>query len=91
MVNKVDTCLFISNTAICVVYVYGCIFCARLQSDIDNVIKYFKGDIPSYNWEHPKGESASEFLVIDTKKLDYCLFHFYLTGLVCKVLVSTGM
>ena len=48
--SKVDPCLFMSKTVICVVYVDYCLFWARLQSEIDNVMKSFKEDGPSYNW-----------------------------------------
>ena len=48
--SKVDTCLFMSKTVICVVYVDDCTFWARSQSDIDNVMKSFKEYGPSYNW-----------------------------------------
>ena len=34
--------MFMSKTAICVVYVDDCLFRERSQSDIDNVVKYFK-------------------------------------------------
>ena len=64
--SKVDPCLFMSKTVICVVYVDYYLFWARSQSDIDNVMNYFKEDVPSYNWEHSKGESVSEFLGIDS-------------------------
>ena len=47
---KVYPCLFMSNTVICVVYVDDFLFWARSQSEIDNVINYFKEDGPSYNW-----------------------------------------
>ena len=53
------------------VYVDDCLFWECSQYDIDNVIKYFKEDGPILNWEHSKGESVSEFLVIDVKTLDY--------------------
>ena len=43
-----------TKTVICVVYVDDCLFWERSQSDIDNVMKYFKKGVPSYNWEHPK-------------------------------------
>ena len=76
MTSKVDPCLFMSNTVICVVYVDDCLFWERSQYDIDNLMKYFKEDGPSYNWEHSKGESVSEFLVIDIKTLDDVGFHF---------------
>ena len=56
VMSKLDTCLFISKTVICVVYVDDCLFWARSQSEIDNVMNYFKEDGTSYNWEHPKGE-----------------------------------
>ena len=56
-----------SNTVICVVYLDDCLFWEHSQSDIDNLMKYLKEDGPSYNWEHSKGESVSEFLVIDIK------------------------
>ena len=70
MVSKVDPCLFMSKTVICVVCVDDCLFWSRSISDIDNVMKSFKEDGPSYNWEHSKGESVSEFLGIDIKTLD---------------------
>ena len=50
MMREVDPCLFMSKTVICVVYVDGCLFWARSQSEIENVIKYLKEDGPSYNW-----------------------------------------
>ena len=54
-------------------------------------MKSFKEDGPSYNWDYSKGESVSEFLVIDIKTLDDGGFQFYQTGLIRKVLESTGM
>ena len=86
MMRKVDPCLFMSQTVICVVYVDDCLFWARSQSDIDNVMKSFKKDGPSYNWEDSKGESVSEFLGIDIKTLDNGGFQFFQTGLIRKVL-----
>ena len=50
VMSKVDPCLFMSKTVICVVYVDDCIFLARSQSYIDNLMKSFKEDGPSYNW-----------------------------------------
>ena len=64
---KVDTCLFMSKTVICVLYLDDCLFWARSQYDIDNLMKPFKEDGSSFNWEHSKGESVSEFLGIDIK------------------------
>ena len=52
MMRKVDPCLFISKTVIYVVYMGNCLFWARSQSEIDNIINSFKEDGPSYNWEH---------------------------------------
>ena len=52
------------------VYVDDCLFWARSKYDINNVMKYFMEDGPSYNWEHSKEESVSEFLGIDIKTLD---------------------
>ena len=54
--RKVDPCLFMYNTVICVVYVDDCLFWERSQYDIDNVMKSFKEYGPSQNWEHSKGE-----------------------------------
>ena len=76
VIIKVDPCLFMSKTVICVVYVDDCLFWERSQSDIDNVMKSFKEDGTSYNWEHSKGESVSEFLGIDIKTLDDGVFSF---------------
>ena len=80
-----------SNTVICLLYVYDCLFWACLQSDIDNLMKYFKEYGSSYNWERSKGESVSECLGIDIKTL-YCGgFQFYQTVLIRKVLETTGV
>ena len=49
MTSKVDPCLFMSKTVISVVYVDDCLFWACSLYDIDNVIKSFKEDGPSYN------------------------------------------
>ena len=80
-----------SKTVICVVCVHYCLFWAHSQSDIDNVMKYFKGYSPSYNWEHSKEESVSEFLGIYIKTLDDGGFQFCQTVLIRKVLEATGM
>ena len=48
---KVDPCMFMSKTVICVVYVDDCMFRAHSQYEIDNVMKSFKGDGTSYNRE----------------------------------------
>ena len=71
VMSKVDTYLFMSKTVICVVYVDDFLFWERSQSEIDNVMKSFKGDGPSYNWVHSKGESVSELMVIDIKTPNY--------------------
>ena len=77
LVLEVDPCLFMSKTMICVVYVDDFFFWARSQSEVDNVMNSFKEDGPSYNWEHSKGESVSEFLGVDIKTLDDGGFHFF--------------
>ena len=55
MTSKVDLCLFISKTVIYVIYVDDCLFWACSQSEIKNVMKSFKKDGLSYNWEQSKG------------------------------------
>ena len=50
MVSKLDPCVFMSKTIICVLYVDDFMFWARSQSDIDNSMKSFKEDGTSYNW-----------------------------------------
>ena len=50
MASKVDTCMFMSKTVICVVYVYDCMFWVCSKSDIDNIIKFFKWYGSNYNW-----------------------------------------
>ena len=57
-------------------------FWENSQSEIDNVMKSFKEDGYSYNREHSKGESVSEFLGIDIKTLDNGGFQFYQTVLI---------
>ena len=83
--------MFMSKTVICVVYLDDFLLWARSQSDIDNVIKSFKEDGPSYNWKRSKIESVYEFLFIDVKTLDYGRFKFCQTGLICKFLGVTWM
>ena len=80
-----------SKTVICVIYVYDCLFWAHSKYKIDNVIKSFKEYGTSYNWEHSKGESMSEFLDIDINKLDDGGFQFCQTGLIRKVFEATDM
>ena len=80
-----------SKTVIFVVYVDDCLFREFSQSEIDNVMKSFKEDGTSYNWEHSKGESVSDFLGIDTKTLDDGGCQFCQTVLIRKVLEATGM
>ena len=75
VIKMVDPCLFISKTVIFVVYTYDCIFWARSQYMIDNVMKSFKEDGTSCNWEHSKGDSVSEFLDVDINTLDDAGFH----------------
>ena len=55
VMSKVDPCLLMFKTVIFLVYVDDCLFWARSQYDIDNLMKYFKEDDPTYNWEHSKG------------------------------------
>ena len=50
VVSKLDPCVFMSKTIICVLYVDDFMFWARSQSDIDNSMKSFKEDGTSYNW-----------------------------------------
>ena len=87
--RKVYPCLFMSKTVIFVVNVDDFLFWELSQSDIDNVLKYFNEYGTSYNWEHSKGESVSEFLGIDIKTLDNEEFQFYQTGLIRNVLEAT--
>ena len=42
--------MFMSKTVFFVVYVDDCMFWARSQSDIYNIMKSFKEDGPCYNW-----------------------------------------
>ena len=55
MVSKVFPCMFMSKTVIVIVNVDDFLFWARVQSDIDNFMNYFKEDRPIYNWGHSKG------------------------------------
>ena len=89
--RKVDTCLLKSKNVIYVVYVDDCLFWERSQSEIDNVMKSFKGGGPSYNWEHSKGEPVSEFLGINIKTLDDSIFQFCQIVLIHKVLEATDI
>ena len=77
VMSKVDPCLFLSKTVICAVYLDDFLFWTCSHSEIDNVMKYFKEDGPSYNWEHSNGESVSELLGVDIKTLDNGGFQFF--------------
>ena len=48
--QKVDPCMFMSKTVICVVYADDFLFLARSQYDTDNIKRYLKEDGTSYNW-----------------------------------------
>ena len=48
---------------------YDFLFWAHSQYDIDNVMKSFKEDGHSYNWEHSKGESVYEFYALISRHL----------------------
>ena len=89
--SKVDPCLFVYKTVIFVVYVDYCLFWARSQSEIDNVMNSSKEGVTSYNWGKSEGESVSELLVIDIKTFDDVLFQFYQNGLIYKALEATLM
>ena len=91
VMSKVDTCLFMSKTVICVVYVDDFILWERSQYEIDNVMKSFKEYGPRYYYEHSKGESVSEFLGIDINILYDDGFQFCKTGSIQKVLEAKGM
>ena len=56
--------MFMYKTVIFLVYVDDCLFWERSQSEIDKLMKYFKEDGPSYNWEHSNNDSVSELLRI---------------------------
>ena len=49
LVSKLYPCMFMYKTVICVVYMDYCIFWALSQSEIDNVMNYFKEDGTSNN------------------------------------------
>ena len=68
------------------VYVDDCLFWELQQYEIDKVIESFKEYGHSYNWEHPKGDSVSELLEIDTKTLNDGGFQFYQTVFIWKSL-----
>ena len=44
--SKLDPCMFMTKTVVFVVYVNDFLFWAHLQSDIDNIMKSFKEDLP---------------------------------------------
>ena len=50
VVSKVDPFMLMHNNMIFVVYVDDCLFLEHSQYDIDNLMKTFKEDGPSYNW-----------------------------------------
>ena len=89
--SKVGPYLLMSNTVISVVFIDDFIFWACSQYGIGNVMKSFKEDGPSYNWEHSKVDLVSELLCIGIKTLDDGIFHFCKTGLIHKLLKATGM
>ena len=59
MISKLDPCMFMSKTVICVVYVDDFLFWERSRYYIDNVMNSFKEDSPIYNCVHSNVESVS--------------------------------
>ena len=49
--SKVDPCMLISNTVICVQYVNDYIWFYRDQKQLDKVIQLFRDNGDNYNWE----------------------------------------
>ena len=79
------------KTVISVVFVDNFLFQERSQSDIDNVMNYFKDYGTSYNWEHSNGELVYDFLGIDIKTQYDDRFQFCQNGLIRKFLEATCM
>ena len=91
MVTKVDPCLFISKTLICVVYVDTCLFWECSQSNIDKVVSFSEKGGLSYNWENSKRETLYYSLGIYIKTLDDGRSQLNPNVLVKKVLEDTEM
>ena len=73
------------------VYVDDFFFWAHSKSNIEKVMKSFKYDGTTYNWEYSKRESVPGLLGIDIRKLDNGGFEFHQTELIRKVLEATCM
>ena len=83
--------IFVSNTMICESYVYCCLVWKNSKPKIDKVLKYFDGDVTSYNCYPSKIYVVSELFVVDLNMLYYGLFHFSKTWFIPKVLEATEM
>ena len=88
---KADPCLFISKKVICVSYVDDCLWFAKDSKDIDAVLKSFESDGDKYNWEMTEGGSVEEFLGIKITPNSDDGFKLTQTGLIDKILLTTGM
>ena len=61
---KVDPCIFIGKKSICVIFVDGWLWFSKKDSDIDDLLEFFKNDGPKYNRIMKIGVSIKYYLGI---------------------------
>ena len=88
---KAVTCLFIGKKVICISYVDDCLWFARKESDIDDLLKSFEDDGVKHNWEMKIGGSVEEYLGITITRTSDGGYKLTQEGLIKKVLEATGM
>jgi len=62
--SEADPCLFISPKVICISYVDDCLWFAKKQKYIDEVLQSFRDDSNKYNWEMREEGLVAEYLGI---------------------------
>jgi hypothetical protein len=89
--ENLDPCLFIKNDCIAFCYVDDMCFFYRDQNVFDDIIQSFKADGDQYNWELTVEGDVNTFLGINMQRNEDNSYKFLQTGLIDKVLHTTGM
>ena len=87
---QADPCMFVSDKAICIIYVDDVLWAAKDDKTIDDILQSFKDDGNKFNWEMTESLSLEEYLGLKVKRLDQG-YELTQPGLITKILEATGM
>ena len=62
--------MFVSDKAICIIYVDDVLWAAKDDKTINDILQSFKDDGNKFNWEMTESLSLEEYLGLKVKRLD---------------------